>query len=239
MNDESVEAAGAGHAPHAATTARRQETRERLFDAAMRAFAEVGLRGASVEAICAGAGFSRGAFYSNFSSKEQLFLALLEREYAQNVADLLVKAEHMEAELTACQDEVTPAQLARFVIDFLAPSRDEEIWYALELEMQLLAMRDPELIPSAVDGKTAVYGEITQPIERLIAASNRRFVIPIERALPILGSIYEDALRASMLGGPNIEGAIGELGERISEALFALTEPTSRQATGSAGNGVN
>ena len=47
-------------------TARRAATRERLIDAAIDVFAEKGVLGASVEEICEDAGFTRGAFYSNF-----------------------------------------------------------------------------------------------------------------------------------------------------------------------------
>jgi AcrR family transcriptional regulator len=55
------------------------QTRAALLDAAVRVFTEHGLAGASVEAIAAAAGYSRGAFYSNFESKEQLFAELLQR----------------------------------------------------------------------------------------------------------------------------------------------------------------
>ena len=62
---------------------RRAQTRTALLDAAGRVFVERGFAGASVEAIAAEAGYTRGAFYSNFSSKEELFVALLqERAFA-------------------------------------------------------------------------------------------------------------------------------------------------------------
>jgi AcrR family transcriptional regulator len=58
-------------------------TRSALLEAAARTFVERGFAAASVEAITARAGFTRGAFYSNFSSKEELFAELLqERVYA-------------------------------------------------------------------------------------------------------------------------------------------------------------
>jgi AcrR family transcriptional regulator len=57
-------------------------TRAALLEAAAELVVERGLAGASAEAICARAGFTRGAFYSNFESKEQLFVELLhERVY--------------------------------------------------------------------------------------------------------------------------------------------------------------
>ncbi len=57
----------------------RTRTRSLLLDASERVFARRGYRGASLDEIAAEAGFSKGAVYSNFASKEDLFLALLDR----------------------------------------------------------------------------------------------------------------------------------------------------------------
>lgn len=57
---------------------RREQTRRALLDAAGRVFVERGFAGASVEAIAAEAGYTRGAFYSNFATKEELFAELLQ-----------------------------------------------------------------------------------------------------------------------------------------------------------------
>jgi AcrR family transcriptional regulator len=63
------------------TRAERQaRTRAALLDAAGREFTERGYRGASVERIAAAAGFTRGAFYSNFASKGELFAELLQEK---------------------------------------------------------------------------------------------------------------------------------------------------------------
>ena len=63
----------------------RDDTREKLFEAAARVFEEQGIGGASVEAIAAAAGFTRGAFYSNFTSKEELIIAMLEDHVEQSI----------------------------------------------------------------------------------------------------------------------------------------------------------
>jgi AcrR family transcriptional regulator len=55
----------------------RDETRQRLFDAAGRVFESQGIAAASIEAIAEAAGFTRGAFYSNFASKDELIIAML------------------------------------------------------------------------------------------------------------------------------------------------------------------
>ena len=67
------------------TRAERQaQTRQELLDAAARVFVKRGFTGASVEEISAEAGYTRGAFYSNFRSKNELFVELLhDRVYAR------------------------------------------------------------------------------------------------------------------------------------------------------------
>jgi len=56
----------------------RDDTREKLFEAAAEVFEERGIGAASIETIAAAAGFTRGAFYSNFESKDDLIIAMLE-----------------------------------------------------------------------------------------------------------------------------------------------------------------
>jgi AcrR family transcriptional regulator len=74
------------------TRAERQEqTRAALVDAAGHVFAERGFVGSSVEAITAEAGYTRGAFYSNFSSKEELFAELLQRRVYSRYAELALQ----------------------------------------------------------------------------------------------------------------------------------------------------
>jgi AcrR family transcriptional regulator len=63
----------------------RDDTRDKLFEAAARVFEEQGIGGVSVEAIAAAAGFTRGAFYSNFKSKDELIIAMIEDHVAQSI----------------------------------------------------------------------------------------------------------------------------------------------------------
>lgn len=66
-------------------SARRAQTQDRLMNAAVEVFAERGIFGASVEEISEHAGFTRGAFYSNFADKDQLVLAMLHSYAEQDV----------------------------------------------------------------------------------------------------------------------------------------------------------
>jgi len=66
----------------------KHQTRQRLLDAAQVAFMEKGFVGASVENIADAAGYTRGAFYSNFRNKPALFLELLRRDHESMQAGL-------------------------------------------------------------------------------------------------------------------------------------------------------
>jgi AcrR family transcriptional regulator len=76
----------------------RDDTCEKLFEAAARVFEDQGIGGASIEAIAAAAGFTRGAFYSNFKSKDELIIAMLEDHVEQTIRrnlDLLDKHKNL------------------------------------------------------------------------------------------------------------------------------------------------
>ena len=118
----------------------RAETRQRLMDAAERIFAEKGFYGSSVEEITERAGFSRGAFYSNFEDKDELFLALLDRRTNAQIKEV--------GELLAANP--APA-------DFIAALRkrgvgraNQRAWIMLAHEFWLYALRNPKVRPKLV-----------------------------------------------------------------------------------------
>jgi AcrR family transcriptional regulator len=101
--------------------------------AAGRVFARHGLHHASVDRVAAEAGYTKGAFYANFSSKEELFLALLEERFAARMAAL-------DAELGS---PGTPADHARAGgAEFTAYLRSDAEWERLFFEFAAHAARD-------------------------------------------------------------------------------------------------
>src|SRR3954451_20047554 len=67
---------------------RRAHTRSSLMAAAGRGFSSQGLQRASIDQVAEEAGFTKGAFYANFASKEELFLAMLEERFAGRLAEI-------------------------------------------------------------------------------------------------------------------------------------------------------
>jgi AcrR family transcriptional regulator len=124
--------------PRLTRAERREQTRRELLDAAARVFVRRGLQGASVEEISAEAGYSRGAFYSNFSSKAELFVELLnQRVYTTYTA--MVEAGLQDPAQTPTLEE-TGQMLAAIQAD------SEGRWlFRLWLECLAQADRDPRL----------------------------------------------------------------------------------------------
>jgi len=110
----------------------RAQTRERLIETAQQLFVSNGYGGASIRDIADKAGYSQGAFYSNFSSKEDVLLELLRR--------------HMEAEalqlFKAMGDErQEPEQMLAELEAWASTLNHDADWCMLSIELQLHANR--------------------------------------------------------------------------------------------------
>jgi AcrR family transcriptional regulator len=148
---------------------RRAETVERLLDAALETFAEIGFAAASVEDICSRGGFTRGAFYSSFRTKDELFAALFARETAANLA-------RAEEQLTGIEDEADPVGAA--VERCLSTFRADRTWVLVHTEYRLLAARSPDAAAVLREHSAALHARLTELIERAVVRTGVRLVVP-------------------------------------------------------------
>lgn len=119
----------------APTTTRGQSqarTRERLIEAARTLFAAEGYGQVSVERIARAAGFTKGAFYSNFASKQDIFLAVLAAHGRQSLDRLLAALDRADGPAAAIEEVAAWA-------DRIA---GQAIWPFLVLDHARHAMRD-------------------------------------------------------------------------------------------------
>jgi AcrR family transcriptional regulator len=117
---------------------KQTETRRRLLDAGERVFLRRGLQGSSVEEIAAEAGFTRGAFYSNFKSKGELFVELLHDRVYDRYAELAKETQEQPG---------TPRERLRWGIERVRDVQEgkEGNWlFRLWLECLTQATRDEE-----------------------------------------------------------------------------------------------
>ena len=112
---------------------RQEHTRRCLLESAGRVFARRGLGQASVDEVAADAGFTKGAVYANFGSKEELFLEMLDLRFARRLED-------MDRALSTDEPPEVQARVAgRDFAVFLAGDPD---WRRLFFEAALHASRD-------------------------------------------------------------------------------------------------
>jgi AcrR family transcriptional regulator len=112
---------------------RQAATRAALLRSAARLVCKRGMQGASVELIAAEAGYTKGALYANFSSKEDLFLAMLDERFAAEL-------ERLESSMTGRRE---PAEEARQAAeDFLAYVDSDPLWPRLYQEFAAYAARN-------------------------------------------------------------------------------------------------
>ncbi len=110
----------------------REQTQQRLIEAAQAVIARKGLAATSVEDIAATAGYTRGAFYSNFRSKSDLFIELLRRDHRQAYASM--------SELLAA--DLAPEQLEQRAIQMYAQLYRSNEGFMNWTEARMLAARD-------------------------------------------------------------------------------------------------
>jgi AcrR family transcriptional regulator len=138
---------------------KKAETRSRLLEAAGEVFFRRGFEAASVEEITAEAGFSRGAFYSNFESKEQLLVELLQERIYDGYRETLERV----------PKNATPAEQirwgARELMERYAKEEDNRL-FALWLECLAHAARRPEFRSLAATFWSGTRATMTVQIER-------------------------------------------------------------------------
>lgn len=130
-------------------------TRRALLEAATRVFSRHGLAQGSVEQVAAEAGFTKGAFYANFRSKEELFLAILDERFAERVQaidELMARGGPMEEQAAAggaeFQDYVRgEPEWERLFFEFAAhAARDDGFRRAFVARCRTLADRIAEAV---------------------------------------------------------------------------------------------
>jgi AcrR family transcriptional regulator len=142
-----------------------------VVDAARRIFAERGYDGASLDAVAAAAGLTKGAIYSRFSSKEALFVAAtLERD-----EDVLADIEG-----------ATPSEWAQSWAQGLEAQR---LWMMLGLEFRLYGLRKPALARTTRDWQRASHLRLREEIERRVSEAGVTLTVDADSAAALLAAV--------------------------------------------------
>jgi AcrR family transcriptional regulator len=140
------------------TRAEKQaHTRECLLAAASKVFSKRGLQQASIDEVAGEAGYTKGAFYANFKSKEELFLAMLDEKFAQRLNEL----EELMAREQPLADTTRQAGA-----DYMDSLRADPEWERLFFEFAAYAAREPEFREELATRYSALREAKAQIFER-------------------------------------------------------------------------
>jgi AcrR family transcriptional regulator len=187
---------------------RTEETQARILDAAEAVFSEQGFDKTLLEEVATRAGFTRGAIYAHYESKEDLFLALVEQR-------VLTRFNKMRKVIEA---EPSIGKRPGIFREWIASQADDQTWGTLMLEFKLYALRRPE----SRDKLLRLYDLMTKAsgsdfIELLFGANLDKTARALaERRLVLLGSILsavnlESLYRPKLMSKQHLQPVLDEL----------------------------
>ncbi|HXQ44884.1 MAG TPA: TetR/AcrR family transcriptional regulator [Acidimicrobiales bacterium] len=175
---------------------RRQQTREYLLQAAAQVFAERGFHGASLDQVAAAAGFTKGAVYSNFKNKEDLFLALLEANQTREMDAL-----HATLEASDVPPESRLPDFVSLIRDQTADLGDD--WDILYQEFALYAMRNPAARKKLAEFDAASIHKVARLIDDERTRHGMTAALDTEQAASIIVALFHGI---NLMRGLNVEG---------------------------------
>jgi TetR/AcrR family transcriptional regulator, transcriptional repressor of aconitase len=161
---------------------KRQETKEKLLRSAEQLFNQGGYEKASVDLIAENAGFSKGAFYSNFESKEAIFLALLESSKRRNI----------EALESLLAQEMSAEELLSAIRSYKSGGDSDFDFAQLAVEFQLQASRDATF--------ARAYAKLNRNYRDSLIGVLEKFYVKLGRTPPVPVKDLADILMATMSG---------------------------------------
>jgi AcrR family transcriptional regulator len=159
-------------------TKRRAETRARLLGAAYRVFADKGFGRTRIEDVCSAAGYTRGAFYSQFDSLDELFFSLYDERA------MLITDQAGDALADVDGPDTIEAALDRVAATLLL-DRD---WLLIKTDFLMHAARNPVVAQRLLHHR----GQLRAAIEQRLAATAA--AVPVDSPSPL--GTAADAARA-------------------------------------------
>jgi len=191
---------------------RRELTRSALLAAAAEVFPRRGFRGASLDEIAEAAGFSKGAVYSNFASKEDLFLAVVQQ-----------RQETMLHEFFAAAQDSEPAARLGAITDAyrrLTPTREE--WVLWE-EFLLYALRSPEQKKKLDQDQKAAFAALVAMVAQQWEEAGVEPPIPVPALARLYLAVFDGLARQRALDPADVpDDLFATLVSFIGDAVEAL-----------------
>ena len=192
--------------PESAATRRKENTRAKLVRASLDVFVETGIDGATVDDLARAAGFTRGAFYSNFSTREEVFIALFDEVTAELIAIANSSVEAAVAGVAGAgvadagvadggaspSTNLDDADVMLAVFEGIRPFGRQ--WYLLYSDAIARSLRDEQMRAELAVQRARLRDEIGELLSRRLAASGDRPLLPAEDLAQLLMGIFIDLM---------------------------------------------
>jgi AcrR family transcriptional regulator len=208
---------------------RLEHTRTLLLDAAEELFARKGFSGAALEDIADAAGYTRGAIYAHFGGKEELFLAVIERQrqrFLDGFADVILSSHRL--------DELNLDELATRWRDLTSKGGADQA--ALGHEFTLFLLRNPEARERLAAQRLQTVRWLSDYLTEGVARIGGTLRIPPTTMARVLLATNEGVTLASQLDGEDLYRAWLEMIISSIQPAKDATTQNHRKPTTSAGN---
>jgi AcrR family transcriptional regulator len=199
---------------------KQAHTRGCLMKSAHRKFAQRGLDEATIDEVSEDAGFSKGAFYANFKSKEELFLAMLDERFAE-------KIDQIESAMATHEQPEDQARQAG--TDFAHSVSGDPDWQRLFFEFTAFAIRNEDFREELVTRYRSMRGRIAEGYSRRAEELGATSPVPFERLALMTCVIANGFSLEKLLEGDDVPDEL--LGELLAiffagvQAVAAAQEP--------------
>jgi AcrR family transcriptional regulator len=163
---------------------KQQRTRKSLLKAAAKLFCKRGLEGASIDEVAQAAGYTKGAFYANFKSKEELFLVMLDERFAAEL-------ERLDRALAGTREPEAEARAA--AADFIHFAGDEN-WPSLYLQFVAHAALNEEFRQELATRHRAMRARIAEILKRWKEGTGHTPSVPVEEVTAMMSFMVDGFL---------------------------------------------
>lgn len=198
-------------------SARRAATRARLADAAVTVFARKGVPGSTVEEICEEAGFTRGAFYSNFTSKDELCIVVLRRYIDDNIESV-----RTSLDIPACSGDSLREQIHQIISVFAHGIGSDRDTVLAILEITIEATRNPGLREAYEKVEAAITPALTRMVGQALDDHEVSAVIPVPDLIEVARAVFDARLLAALASGRSAD--IDRMATQLTTLVLALID---------------
>lgn len=194
--------------PDSAGTRRKENTRTKLVRASLDVFVEKGIDGATVDDLVRAAGFTRGAFYSNFSTKEEVFAALFASvteemiEIANSSVAAAIESTRAQGEVPWSLSDVDDADLMVAVFEGIRPYGRQ--WYLLYSDAIARSLRDEAMRAELATQRERLRDEIGKLLTARMVEKGDHPLLPPEDLAQLLVGVFVDLMVREQMDGRDI-----------------------------------